>query len=115
MPEKVWPLTMVWVEPCGFSLAAWFQVCSWVPGERSTNFVKFRSSTGSSVICLVSKMVATSARSVFRSWPAVASTVTVSVRSPVSRRSASWVWVSTLTITFGTNWALKPVSSAFTS
>ena len=54
VPLKVWPFTMVWVEPWGFSLAACCQVCCWVPGVRRRNFVKFRSRTGSSVSCFAS-------------------------------------------------------------
>ncbi len=69
VPLKCWPFTMVWTEPCGFSADACCQGCSWVPGVSSTNLVKFRSSTGRSVTSLASKLVATSARSVFRSWP----------------------------------------------
>ena len=56
VPLKCWPLTMVWVEPCGFSLVAWFQLRRCVPGVSRTNLVKLRSRMGSSVICLVSKV-----------------------------------------------------------
>ena len=63
--------------------------------------MKFRSSTGSSVSSFVSKRVATSARSVFRSGdPPVTSTVSVSC--PTSRLKLTGVCVSTLTRTLGT-------------
>ena len=50
-----------------------------------------------------SKMTATSARSVLRSWPSAAVTVTASVSSPSSSRRSTFVWVSTLTRT-GRRW-----------
>ena len=115
VPLKCWPLTMVWIEPWGFSLVAWFQLRRCVPGVSSTNLVKFRSRIGSSVICLDSKVVATSARSVLSSWLWTDSTVTVSVMSPSSSDRATFVCVSTLTFTAETTLALKPESSALTS
>ena len=77
--------------------------------------MKLRSRIGSSVTCLVSKVVATSARSVLSSWLWTDSTVTTSVTSPSSSVRSTLVWVSTLTLTAETTLALNPVSSALTS
>ena len=115
MPAKVWPLTWVCSEPWGFSLAAWFQDCCCVPGVRRISFVKLRSRLGSSVTCLVSRITETSARSVLRSWPSAAFTVTASVSWPMSSRKSTLVWLSTFTRTEGITDDLKPLSSALTS
>ena len=64
---EVLAVDLVWIEPCGFSLAACCQPSCWVPGVSRMNLVKLRSRTGSSVICSVVERVATSARSVLRS------------------------------------------------
>ena len=86
-----------------------------MPGVSRMNLVKFRSRTGSSVICWVEKVVATSARSVLSSWLSTDSTVTTSDIWPSSSATSTLVWESTLTFTAETTLALKPVSSAFTS
>ena len=78
------------------------------------NFVKLRSITGRSVISRDSKVVATSARSVLRSWPCVAVTSTASVNAPTSSLRSTLVWVSTLTLAAETRAGRKPLSSAFT-
>ncbi len=115
VPLKCCPLTIVWIEPWGFSLVAWFQLRRCVPGVIRMNLVKFRSRIGSSLICVSEKVVDTSARSVLRSWPSIALTVTVSVTSPRSSCRFTLVWVSTLTITGETTFVLKFDSSALTS
>ena len=115
MPLKCWPLTIVCVEPWGFSLLAWFQPSRCVPGVSRMNFVKLRSRTGSSSSWRCSRMTATSARSVFSSWPSAAVTVTASVISPSSSRRSTFDCESTLTRTVETTAALKPLTSAFTS
>jgi hypothetical protein len=107
-------LTTVWADPWGFSLAAWFQDCCCVPGVSRMNLVKLRSRTGSSVTCLLSKVTATSARSVLRSWPSAEVTVTSSVTPPTSRAKSTLVWVSTFTTARDTTLALNPESSART-
>ena len=72
------------------------------------NFVKFRSSTGSSVSSLVSKRDDTSARSVLSSG-LVAVTSTLSVTLPDFEAEVDvGVCVSTLTRTFGTTACLNP-------
>ncbi len=114
MPLKCCPFTIVWTEPCGFSLAACCHWSCWVPGVSRMNLVKFRSRMGSSVSCFWVNDVATSARSVLSSGdPPV--TVTVSVSSPTSSLKLMGVCASTLTTTDGTTAVLKLASSAFTS
>ena len=69
---------------------------------------------GKSLICFASNVVATSARSVFRTGLNPA-TVTDSEISPSSSLMFSFVCVSTFTTISGKTCALKPASSAFTS
>ena len=114
VPLNVWPFTTVCAEPWGFSLAAWFHDCCCVPGVSRMNLVKLRSITGRSVISRVSNVVATSARSVLRSWPCVAVTSTASDICPTSSFTSTLVWVSTFTFTEEIAVGLKPLSSAFT-
>ena len=76
--------------------------------------MKFRSSTGRSVIWCESNDDATSARSVLRTGEKPV-TVTLSLTSPIAIRISSVVCVSTLTRMSEKTALLKPASSAFTS
>ena len=114
VPLKCCPLTIVWVDPCGFSLAACCHPSCWVPGVSRTNLVKFRSSTGRSVSWRDSNVVATSARSVFSNGVNPV-TVTCSLTAPSSSAMFNAELVSTLTLTPVKTACLKPESSALTS
>ena len=66
------------------------------------NFVKLRSSTGRSVICFDSNVVATSARSVLSSG-LTAVTSTLSLTAPADRLKSAFVCASTPTTTLRTD------------
>ena len=114
VPLKCCPLTIVCVEPCGFSLAACCHISCCVPGVSSTNFVKLRSMTGRSVICLVSN-VRRDVGAVRLQQRGAAGDGDLLGDLADLERDATGVCVSTLTSTSGTTAALNPVSSAFTS